>query len=397
MSLTDAEIKQVKDKVLYSEIDTSFTKYVEGVKKVTTLCNQLLSGHLETSEDGLNVNSTFNEGTVNSLSESSELHFLEVQSAIDIKKIAIENWQQSNDQVRKDIENNVGGTLPELKNIHFRLRSRIAKIQALYDSVKSINQEFNTLATGKTNLAVSQEEWEHELGKDITDQLIKQNHLKIESRYSKQERLGVYEDFSNGPKEAKRLNNAMKSDITKLTKEIDVYKNKWLKDADIFSKITNVLQDELSKRDVQLSGTDIDMEGNEESEEDEEDETRKNTEEGLLQRQRYSEDEANHQHSDEYSDEENGQVSETANMSGNEDQDIEMAEEEDEEEEDREEEGSRTENGSEVYDTKDTLVEPNLNNELIQSEDIDDRTQENSAVVSEQEETGDNSEPNSNV
>ncbi|CAB4257014.1 Mft1p [Maudiozyma barnettii] len=387
MSLTDIEIRQVKDKVLFSEIDTPFTKYVEGVKKVTNICNDLLSGSLDTSKDGINGSNAFNEITINSLSEASELHFLEVQSAIDTKKVSVENWQQSNDQVRKDIENNVGEVLPELKNIHSRLRSRIGKLQALYDSVKSINQEFNTLATGRTSLAVSQEEWEQELGKDITHQLIKQNHLKIESRYSKQEKLGVYEDFSNGPKEAKRLNIAMKSDITKLTKEIDLYKHKWLKDADIFSKITNVLQDELSKRDVPLNGPDIDMEGNEDSEEDDEDEARNNADEDRLKRQRFDEDENKHEHSAEYSDEEHDQVSEAVNVSESEDQDIIMDNEEDGEE------GDKIENESDVYGTKDASMEHELPNELTQSDDIDDQTQESSTVTGEQDETENLSEP----
>ena len=197
----------------------------------------------------------------------------------------------------------------------------------------------------------------------------------------------MYEDFSNGPKEARRLNIAMKSDITKLTKEIDLYKHKWLKDADIFSKITNVLQDELSKRDVPLNGPDIDMEGNENSDEDDEDEARNNADEDRLKRQRFDEDENKHEHSAEYSDEEHDQVSEAVNVSESEDQDIIMDNEEDGEE------GDKIENESDVYGTKDASMEHELPNELTQSDDIDAQTQESSTVTGEQVETENLSEP----
>lgn len=278
MSLTDAQIKQVKEKVLFSEFDTPFSRYFDLVGKVTKLSNQVLNATLtdDTETDNGRKN-TLSDTLVRELKESSELHFLDAQSSIEVKKVAFENWQQSNDKVKDNIETNAEQAIPQLKDIHTRLRSRIMKIRKIYENVQMVNREFEALSEGRTSLTVSREEWEEELGKDITDELIQKKYLKVDtnSRYSeKSEKFRVYDDFSKGPKEAKRLNVNMKSDIAKLGQELSIYKDKWRKDADIFSNITNILQDELVRRNVEMEN-DENMEDNEESEESEDDQNQK--------------------------------------------------------------------------------------------------------------------------
>lgn len=382
MSLSPNEIRQIKDKVLYSEIDTSFARYMEGVTNTTNLCNQLLRGELVALAEENKEAIPFNSDTVRNLSESADLLFLEVQSSIDIKKTTVENWQQSNDNVKNDIDNSVSQVLPELKAIHGRLRGRIQKIQALYNNVKSINKGFSELATNNTDLTVTQEEWENELGKEITKELINKKCLQIEnnSRYSSsgktgdptKDRYGVYENFSKGPKEAKQLNKTMKTDIDKLTKEIDEFKKKWQKDADVFTKVTNVLQEELSKRDEKIHESDIEMDGNEESDEDDEDEDerRGNNEDERSQRQPYdsnnengeesSADEGDEIEKNEEQEEENGLSSNSPASVANADEDVDMNEGEPQEQ-------------SEAFESQTASLEPVLEQE---SDRVDDTNEE---------------------
>ena len=396
MSLTPNEIRQIKDKVLYSEIDTSFTKYMEGVTNTASICNQLLRGELAVPTEENKDAIPFNGDIVKNLSESTDLHFLEVQSSIDIKKTTVENWQQSNDNVKNDIKNNVSEVLPELKAIHGRLRGRIQKIQALYNNVKSINKGFNELATNNTDLTVTQEEWENELGKDITKELITKNCLQIKnnSRYASsgktgdptKDRYGVYENFSKGPKEAKQLNKTMKSDIEKLTKEIDEFKKKWQKDADVFTKVTNVLQEELSKRDQKLHEFDIEMDGNEDSDDEyeEDDERRDNNEDERSQRQSYDD---NNENGDESSsiaedgedetegngdnqEEENEKLSNIPANVENEDEDVDMNEGEPQQQ-------------SDAFESQTTSVEPVLNQESDRANDASQDYELTSDVPSE--------------
>lgn len=271
MSLSATEIKQIKDKVLYSELDRPFHRYVEKVNDVTKLCHNILEGNLKPvdSQDGNSNQSELNSNVVQDLSDSAELRFIEAQASIDSKKIAFENWQQENDKVKDDIEHNVEPVLSELGNIRDRLRSRITNLRTLYDNIKTINGEYEALSTGKTTLEVTREEWEKELGKDVTDKLIDLHYLKVSTKSRYTPTYHVYDDFSKGPKEVKRLNKSMKGDIAKLDQELGLYKQKWLKDADVFSKITGVLQDELAQRNMDIAG-DENMDGNADSEEEDE-------------------------------------------------------------------------------------------------------------------------------
>ena len=323
MSLNNVQIKQIKDKVLYSELDRPFNRYIDKVTEVNRLCHNILEGNIQSgkSEETETKDPEFSAKVVQDLATSIELRFIEVQTSIDSKKIAFENWQQENDKVRDDMEHNVEPVLSELSGIRDRLRSRISNLRTLYDNVNTINGEYDALSGGKTTLEVTREEWEKELGAEVTDKLIQLHYLKRGKSSARGDYYHVYDDFSKGPKEVKRLNINMKTDITKLGQELDTYKQKWLKDADVFSKITNVLQDELTHRDMDRSGDENMDENGDSDEEDEEQEAR----DERMER---------HVFLDEHSDDDISIASsaDDVDVDGNENGEIEEEEEEEEEE-----------------------------------------------------------------
>ncbi|KAG0670910.1 hypothetical protein C6P45_001675 [Maudiozyma exigua] len=378
MSLTSNEIRQIKDKVSYSEIDTCFTKYMEGVTNTINLCNKVLHGELPKPIEDNKETLIFNSDTVRKLSELTDLHFLEVQSSIDIKKTTVENWQQSNDKVKNDIENNVSEVIPELKAIHGRLRGRIQKIEALYQSVRFINNGFSELATKKTELTVTQEEWEDELGKELTKELIDKKCLQTgsNSRYANsgkngnptKARYGAYEDFSKGPKEAKQLNETMKSDIEKLTKEIDDFKKKWEKDADVSTKVANVLQEELSRRDQDFNELDVEMDGNEDS--DEEDVEDERSQRQLYDNNNDNEDDSSNNDDDESerNEEGNGQLSDSPTDVVNAEDEADMEEEEDEA--NMKEEEDEAQDISNGFESQTASVEPGIGEESDRRDEV---------------------------
>lgn len=199
---------------------------------------------------------------------------MDLQSSIDTKKAADENWETCQQDTLAKLEN-LGAKLPELKSIHSRLLLRIGKLQGLHDSVKVINREVEGLSEGRTSLVVARSEWEKELGGDLVKFLIKKNYLKLVDSELKgggtEERYRVYDDFSKGPKELESINTSMKLDIDKVRQEVSSYKEKWLRDAEIFGKITSIFKEELLKRDgLPIEGAGENNDDDYESDEDEE-------------------------------------------------------------------------------------------------------------------------------
>lgn len=268
MSLTDIQSKQIKNKVLYSELDTPFNKYFDILSRSTKLCNQILKGQLKEEEGTENQ---LSKSLIQELRSSAEARFLEAQLSIETKKIRFENWQQSNQDTQNHVDEHVKAVLPELRETRLRLAERLARIRNVYDSVYSVNNEIEALSEGRTSITVTKQQWEKELGPELTEKLISKKYLRLDNRGSSmtEQKFRVYDDFSRGPKEVRHFNKKMRSDIDKLSIELGTYKDKWLKDADVFSKITEVLQDELTRRNLEVSKS---QENNESSDDDDDEE-----------------------------------------------------------------------------------------------------------------------------
>ncbi|CAI4047675.1 Mft1p SKDI_13G0770 [Saccharomyces kudriavzevii IFO 1802] len=249
MTLSEKQIDQVRTKVHYSEVDTPFNKYLDILGKVTKLTESIINGNLSNDDSKTEALTVQN---VSQMKESIQLRFLDLQSSIDTRKAADENWETCQQETLVKL-GNLGSKLPIIKGIHSKLLLRIGKLQGLYDSVQVINREVEGLSEGRTSLVVTRSEWEKELGSDLVDFLIEKNYLKlVDSGLKKnttEERYRVYDDFSKGPKELESINISMKCDIEKVRQEVSSYKDKWLRDAEIFGKITSIFKEELLKRD----------------------------------------------------------------------------------------------------------------------------------------------------
>ncbi|CDH11411.1 uncharacterized protein ZBAI_03197 [Zygosaccharomyces bailii ISA1307] len=249
MSLTPVQMDQVRTKVSYSEVDLPYNGYMDILAKVTKLTNQILKGKLQ--EYSTASNFEFNESFITELENNAEQKFLELQSSLEVKKMAQENWDQWNSEIVQRMEYEIQEKLPDLQRLMSDLQSRITRVRGLYESVNYVNRELDILVEGRTSLTCSKEQWEKELGTPLFEKLIKQGYLK-KTGPQEEGRYRVLDSFTKGPNELKHINKTIKNDIDKLSEELTTYKMKWIKDADIFSKMTSALKVEMSKRDLNL-------------------------------------------------------------------------------------------------------------------------------------------------
>ena len=267
MSSVDISTKQVKAKVLYSELDVPFNKYLEVLSKTTRLAYKVLNGTLDkNNEEDIEL---FNAQTIDEMLDTSQLRYLALQNSIESKKVSYENWLQHNQILLDTVEDRAHDMLKDLKKCRDQLHLKLDRLTNMYKNIDTINKEIESLNDGRTKISISREQWESQLGKPLTDLLIKNNYLRRDTSQRiivediNKVKYRTIDDFSVGPQEAEQVNKTLKDDITKLTKELNQYKDQWLKDAEIFTKITDLFQEELRKRQLTLNqdnkDSDVDM------------------------------------------------------------------------------------------------------------------------------------------
>lgn len=257
MSLTPVQMEQVRTKVFYSEVDLPYNGYMDILAKITKLSTQILKGRLQEYSSELQFE--FDEGFIAELENNADQKFLELQSSLEVKKVAQENWDQSYGETGQFMEDKLQDILPQLKDLRSDLQSRTVRVREMYESVNKVNRELEILVEGRTSLTSSKVQWEKELGVNLTERLIKQGYLK-KTGSQEEEKYRVFDNFTKGPDELKHTNKTIKSDIERFSEEVATYKTKWLKDADIFSKMTSALKEEMGKRDLDLQYQDVEEE-----------------------------------------------------------------------------------------------------------------------------------------
>lgn len=278
MSSVDISTKQVKTKVLYSELDVPFNKYLDVLSKVTRLTHKILNGTLDkNNEEDINL---FNVQTIDEMLDTSQLRYLALQNSIESKKVAHENWVHHNQVLLDTLDDRSHDILTDLKKCRDQLNHRLDRITKMYKNIDMINKEIESLNDGRTSISISREQWESQLGQPLTDLLIKNNYLRKDTMQKtivedvNKIKYRTIDDFSIGPQEAEQVNRTMKDDIIKLNKELNQYKDQWLKDAEIFTKITDLFQEELKKRQLTInqnnedSDVDMDVDVEDEDEDD---------------------------------------------------------------------------------------------------------------------------------
>lgn len=250
-------MEQVRTKVFYSEVDLPYNGYMDILAKITKLSTQILKGRLQEYSSELQFE--FDEGFIAELENNADQKFLELQSSLEVKKVAQENWDQSYGETGQFNEDKLQDILPQLKDLRSDLQSRTVRVREMYESVNKVNRELEILVEGRTSLTSSKVQWEKELGVNLTERLIKQGYLK-KTGSQEEEKYRVFDNFTKGPDELKHTNKTIKSDIERFSEEVATYKTKWLKDADIFSKMTSALKEEMGKRDLDLQYQDVEEE-----------------------------------------------------------------------------------------------------------------------------------------
>ncbi|CCE61846.1 hypothetical protein TPHA_0B01730 [Tetrapisispora phaffii CBS 4417] len=263
--LTAEQYKHAVTKVRYNDVDPSFYNYMELINKITKLSKSVLTGVLpeENNDDsGENVNkeiseNKFNLDTILNLEQSLDLKYLTLTNELDIKKVTFENNIQKTDRNLAALQSHVQKTLPEMKYYRTTMQNRTRRLRDMYSSILNINEELYALAAGKTSLAASLSEWEEKLGKELTSKLIQQNYMKSTGSESdgKDQLYKISDNLNKSPGELRFVNASIRKDIQKLVKELELSKNKWSKDADIFDKISEVLKVELVNRNVELGSS----------------------------------------------------------------------------------------------------------------------------------------------
>ena len=264
MSLSDISRKQVKNKVLYSELDVPFNKYLDTLSKVTRLTNKILHGQLnQNDEDDMSI---FSLDTIEEIFDMAQLRFLSLQNSIESKKVSHENWQQSNQYLLHTVDEKAQEALPQLKQFHAQLKFKLDRLTKMSDSINKINKEIESLSDGRTRISITRKQWESQLGVPVTERLISENYLRKSTSNNsnvsdpQEIKYSALDDFSVGPEESKKINNTLKDDLQKLQKELTHYKDLWLKDAEVFVRITDLFQEELKKRQLNSgNNTDMDM------------------------------------------------------------------------------------------------------------------------------------------
>ncbi|KAL3233535.1 THO complex subunit MFT1 [Nakaseomyces bracarensis] len=290
MSASEDQVNQVKDKVKFSDVDSPFTRYLEVLGKVVSMSDDMLGGTLDEEK----LKEVMDQGNIQKLENAAEARFMDAQTNIDVKKIGYENWQTYNEKTMnllKDGNEIDGETLDNLQNFQANLQERIQRVSDMYDSVKKVNKELASLSEGKSSLTVPRKEWEEELGQELTQKLIdrrylqdkhggnERKHLKLNTNSTYEadrfnvsnsnekgsgdskrfydsangETLTAYDDFSKGPAELKHIQSMLKDDIFRLKEEVESYKQKWMTDAELFTKISSSLRVELDKRENGLT------------------------------------------------------------------------------------------------------------------------------------------------
>lgn len=268
MSLTPLQMDQVRTKVSYSEVDLPYNGYMDILANVTKLSGNILRGQLQKYTDEQKFE--FNGDHVQELGNMADQKFLELQSSLDVKKVAQENWDQSNTETVRNMDERIQDVMPQLEEVRDNLQGRLSRVRELYDSVSKVNNELEVLLEGRTSLAASRSQWEKELGNSLTEKLIERNYLRKTG--SNEEKYRVYDNFTKGPNELRHTNKTIKTDIERLSEELGSYKVNWLKDADIFSQMTSVLKEEMGKRDLDIQQGEDDEEMDYEDEPEPEDE-----------------------------------------------------------------------------------------------------------------------------
>lgn len=256
--MTENINKFVRTKVQYNESDLPFNKYLSILHGVNDLTHKLLYGEINKFDtvvdetDPYDKSFKLNDTVINKCRDTLQLRYLELVQSLETRKTEMDNWQESNEKTMNIIQNDLNDKLPHMYEVRDQLRGKIKRLNKLYDNVNKINVALMDINRGNIVISVSKRQWNDTLGESLTDKLIQKKILKKENNTNAidplNERYSIYDNFTETAKIMKQQNINVTQDIANLNNDLKKYKENWLQDAKIFSKISSVLQDEIHRR-----------------------------------------------------------------------------------------------------------------------------------------------------
>lgn len=305
--LTKEEARRVHNRLALYTPDVQINSYLSSVSRVSEMCHAILKGELK-DEDNLT------KEKLDELSNDIQLKYVNLGTFIEGEKLKNAAHDTAVAANVERIKAEMDAKLPIIQDLNGELMLRNKRLEALNSDIDEFNLQQEKLVSSSSNLDAYRKDWEEALGKDLLEKLIAAKVFTSRSLVIHEadghtyntEKLSVSSNFSASESELRRTNNLMKKDIKRLTVELEDYKTKWLKNAQVFGKISAILQDELISRELGPSGIIEDDENEEEDDEDEDEDhryKRQRDQEDQEDEEDYDEDEIDDDHEDEREDE----------------------------------------------------------------------------------------------
>lgn len=303
--LTKEEARRVHNRLALYTPDVQINSYLNSVSRVSEMCHAILKGELK-DEDSLT------KEKLDELSNDIQLKYVNLGTFIEGEKLKNAAHETAVAANVERIKAEMDAKLPIIQDLNGELMLRNKRLEALNSDIDEFNLQQEKLVSSSSNLDAYRKDWEEALGKDLLEKLIAAEVFtsrsvvihEADGHTYNTEKLSVSSNFSASESELRRTNNLMKKDIKRLTVELEDYKTKWLKNAQVFGRISAILQDELISRELGPSGI---IEDDENEEEDDEDEDhrykRQRDQEDQEDEEDYDEEEMDDDHEDEREDE----------------------------------------------------------------------------------------------
>ncbi|CUS20184.1 LAQU0S01e00892g1_1 [Lachancea quebecensis] len=268
------DVKKVERRLAVYSPDTQLNTYMNAVSELGSLCFSILVGKLDEKHE-------LTRERLQAWKEEIKFKHAEARMYVESEKLKIRAENESASENIEEIKRQMESELALIRRKNSITRQRNEKLRAMNSHIDLVNEQLEDMYRGKSRVSATREEWERQLGRHAVESLLNsnvfdKNVVKVRDG-SEREELSVMSNFSRRADELKKTNDSMKKTVQRLQVELADYKKKWAHDAGLFDKITEVLKDELVKRDLikpqgKGQANEDDEEGEDEDEDEDEDE-----------------------------------------------------------------------------------------------------------------------------
>ncbi|CAR22974.1 Mft1p [Lachancea thermotolerans CBS 6340] len=266
---SDNDGRKVERRLAVYSPDTQLNTYMNAVSELGSLCFSILVGKLDEKHE-------LTQERLQAWKEEIQFKHSEAQMYVEFEKLKVKVENESASENIEEIKRQMESELAQIRRKNDVTRQRNEKLRAMNSHIDLVNEQLEDMHRGKSRVSATREEWERQLGRPAVESLLDsnvfdKNIVKVRDGDEREE-LSVVSNFSRRADELKKTNDSMKKTAQRLQVELANYKEKWAHDASLFDKITEVLKDELVKRDLfRPQGKNQADEDNDEDEDEDED------------------------------------------------------------------------------------------------------------------------------